>query len=73
MLIPCSLHRRIGRDLSTKIELSLVESLCGFHRSITTLDERIIVISSIPGEWQCVVLCVVLRGAVSVDALCCEW
>jgi len=42
--------KRNGFDLITKIELQLVESLCGFQRSIKTLDEREIVISAIPGE-----------------------
>lgn len=42
--------KRIGCDLSLRVELTLVESLCGFQRPITTLDDRVIVISSIPGE-----------------------
>uniref|UniRef100_A0A2P2HWC4 DnaJ homolog subfamily A member 1-like n=1 Tax=Hirondellea gigas TaxID=1518452 RepID=A0A2P2HWC4_9CRUS len=42
--------RRMSNDLSMRVELSLVEALCGFQRPITTLDDRVIVISSIPGE-----------------------
>ena len=42
--------KRVGTDLSMRIELSLVEALCGFKRPIKTLDDRTIVISSIPGE-----------------------
>jgi DnaJ family protein A protein 1 len=32
------------------MELSLVEALCGFNRSIRTLDERDLVISALPGQ-----------------------
>ncbi|ODM86938.1 DnaJ subfamily A member 1 [Orchesella cincta] len=32
------------------MELELVEALCGFHKVIETLDQRNLVISSIPGE-----------------------
>lgn len=42
--------RRVGNDLSMRLDLTLVESLCGFKKPITTLDDRTIVISSIPGE-----------------------
>ncbi|KAA0186478.1 heat shock protein 40 [Hyalella azteca] len=45
-----STFKRIGNDLSMSMELSLVEALCGFQRAITTLDDRVIVVSSIPGE-----------------------
>jgi DnaJ family protein A protein 1 len=37
-------------DLVTKMELDLVEALCSFQRTITTLDDRTLVISHIPGE-----------------------
>jgi DnaJ family protein A protein 1 len=33
-----------------RMELSLVEALCGFNRSIRTLDERDLVISALPGQ-----------------------
>ena len=42
--------RRVNNDLSMQLHISLVESLCGFQKPITTLDNRTIVISSIPGE-----------------------
>jgi len=43
--------KRVSKnDLSIKIQLTLVESLCGFRKPIKTLDDRVIVISSIPGE-----------------------
>jgi DnaJ family protein A protein 1 len=32
------------------MELSLVEALCGFNRSIRTLDERDLVITALPGQ-----------------------
>lgn len=41
---------RKGHDLFLTMEISLVESLCGFQRGIQTLDNRTLVISSIPGE-----------------------
>lgn len=33
-----------------QMELELVEALCGFQRTIETLDGRILVIGAIPGE-----------------------
>ena len=45
-----AVFRRKGVDLFMKMELDLVESLCGFDRIIDTLDKRQIVISTIPGE-----------------------
>lgn len=33
-----------------RLELSLVEAICGFKRSVRTLDERDLVITSLPGE-----------------------
>jgi len=33
-----------------KMELELVESLCGFQKTITTLDQRQLVITALPGE-----------------------
>ncbi|GAB6019293.1 mitochondrial protein import protein MAS5 [Chamberlinius hualienensis] len=37
-------------DLMMQIELELVEALCGFQKSIKTLDQRELVITSLPGE-----------------------
>ncbi|XP_076033548.1 dnaJ heat shock protein family (Hsp40) member A4-like [Oratosquilla oratoria] len=42
--------RRVSNDLTMQIEIELVESLCGFQKPIKTLDDRTLVISSIPGE-----------------------
>lgn len=42
--------QRRGQDLITKVELQIVESLCGFQKVINTLDNRDLLITSIPGE-----------------------
>ncbi|XP_074661190.1 dnaJ homolog subfamily A member 1-like [Tubulanus polymorphus] len=41
---------RQGNNLLMKMEIELVEALCGFHKTIETLDERVLVIQTIPGE-----------------------
>ena len=41
---------RNGTDLTMKMEIELVEALCGFRRTIETLDKRTLVISSHPGK-----------------------
>ena len=45
-------YRRSGSDLSMQMEITLVESLCGFHRVIRTLDDRDLVISALPGMFD---------------------
>ncbi|KAM3608638.1 uncharacterized protein V6R79_002086 [Siganus canaliculatus] len=42
--------RRSDDDLVMKMELKLVEALCGFKKTVQTLDDRTIVITSQPGE-----------------------
>ncbi len=42
--------RRSGNNLVMRMELELVEALCGFSKVIRTMDERDLVISTIPGE-----------------------
>ncbi|XP_013408528.1 dnaJ homolog subfamily A member 1 [Lingula anatina] len=42
--------KRQSHDLIMNMDLELVEALCGFKKSIETLDKRILVISSLPGE-----------------------
>lgn len=42
--------KRNGSDLITPMTLELVESLCGFQKSIKTLDERELVMTMYPGE-----------------------
>lgn len=39
-----------GTDLAIKMDLQLVESLCGFQKVIKTLDGRDLVVTSLPGE-----------------------
>ncbi|KAK3094437.1 hypothetical protein FSP39_001770 [Pinctada imbricata] len=43
-------YRRRGIDLLMQMELQLVEALCGFRKTITTLDKRTLIISTLPGE-----------------------
>lgn len=42
--------RRRGNDLIMTMQLELVEALCGFQKTVTTLDNRVLVITSLPGE-----------------------
>lgn len=44
------LIKRRGHDLVTKMRIQLSEALCGFKKTIETLDNRVLVISSRPGE-----------------------
>ncbi|KAA0721894.1 DnaJ -like protein subfamily A member 1 [Triplophysa tibetana] len=41
---------RKGKDLIVSMELQLVESLCGFQKPLKTLDNRILLITSHPGD-----------------------
>ncbi|XP_046445096.1 dnaJ homolog subfamily A member 1-like [Daphnia pulex] len=42
--------KRSSDNLVMRMELTLVEALCGFRKSIRTLDERDLVISALPGQ-----------------------
>merc|ERR1711902_264978 len=42
--------KRNGIDLIHTINISLSDSLCSFKRTITTLDDRTLVIQTVPGE-----------------------
>ncbi|XP_044761596.1 dnaJ homolog subfamily A member 1 [Coccinella septempunctata] len=42
--------KRSGSDLILRLEILLVEALCGFQKVIKTLDDRDLVITSLPGE-----------------------
>jgi len=44
------IFKRKGNDILMTMNITLVEALCGFQKAITTLDNRTIVISQIPGE-----------------------
>lgn len=43
-------YKRTGDDLIIKLDLELVEALCGFQKSIRTLDDRELLITTLPGE-----------------------
>lgn len=45
-----SVFKRLGNDLFLRMEILLVEALCGFQKVIKTLDDRDLVITAIPGE-----------------------
>lgn len=42
--------RRSADNLFMRLELTLVEALCGFQRTIQTLDDRVLVLNSLAGE-----------------------
>lgn len=42
--------KRSRHDLIMRMELSLSEALCGFQKTISTLDNRTLVITNLPGE-----------------------
>lgn len=44
------LFKRSGNDLILRLEILLVEALCGFQKVIRTLDDRDLVITCLPGE-----------------------
>lgn len=41
---------RKGHDLMMRMDILLVESLCGFQKTIRTLDNRTLLITSLPGQ-----------------------
>ncbi|KAG8516400.1 DnaJ subfamily A member 4 [Galemys pyrenaicus] len=45
-----SVFQRRGHDLIMKMRIQLSEALCGFKRTIKTLDDRTLVITAQPGE-----------------------
>uniref|UniRef100_A0A8C6SPH7 Chaperone DnaJ C-terminal domain-containing protein n=1 Tax=Neogobius melanostomus TaxID=47308 RepID=A0A8C6SPH7_9GOBI len=42
-------------DLITKMDIKIVEALCGFRKTITTLDNRTLIVSSLPGNPKAVI------------------
>ncbi|CAG9133104.1 mitochondrial protein import protein MAS5 [Plutella xylostella] len=42
--------KRSGNDLIVRMNIELVEALCGFQKSLRTLDDRDIVVTVMPGE-----------------------
>ena len=49
--------RRRGQDLLMNMEIELAEALCGFQKTIKTLDDRELLITSHPGIWLFVLFC----------------
>ncbi|XP_048887511.1 dnaJ homolog subfamily A member 4-like [Brienomyrus brachyistius] len=45
-----TIFQRQGNNLLMKMEIKLVEALCGFKKTICTLDKRMLLISSPPGQ-----------------------
>ncbi|XP_032407227.1 LOW QUALITY PROTEIN: dnaJ homolog subfamily A member 4 [Xiphophorus hellerii] len=45
-----SLFQRQGDDLVMKMDIKLAEALCGFRKTVRTLDNRSLIISTMPGE-----------------------
>jgi DnaJ family protein A protein 1 len=43
------LFQRHGNDLMYNMEVDLVDALCGFQKTITTLDRRALLVTSLPG------------------------
>jgi len=41
--------KRRGNDLFLDFELDLVDALCGFQKTIETLDKRTLLVTSLPG------------------------
>jgi len=46
-----SVFKRKDMDLFMKMDITLTEALCGFKRTITTLDNRVLVVSTLLGEF----------------------
>uniref|UniRef100_A0A8C9W5P1 DnaJ heat shock protein family (Hsp40) member A4 n=1 Tax=Scleropages formosus TaxID=113540 RepID=A0A8C9W5P1_SCLFO len=44
------IYQRQGDNLIMKMEIKLVEALCGFKKTICTLDDRTLIVSSPPGK-----------------------
>merc|ERR1719230_917456 len=44
------LYKRNGSDLIMKMEISLTDALCGFRKTVRTLDDRTLVIQTVSGE-----------------------
>ncbi|XP_077301181.1 dnaJ heat shock protein family (Hsp40) member A4-like [Arctopsyche grandis] len=45
-----AIFKRSGNDLVLRMDIELVEALCGFQKLIRTLDDRDLVLTTIPGE-----------------------
>lgn len=45
-----AVFQRRGDDLIMRMNLKLVEALCGFKKTVETLDDRVLVVSTRPGN-----------------------
>lgn len=45
-----AVFQRRGDDLIMRMNLKLVEALCGFKKTVETLDDRVLVVSAQPGN-----------------------
>ena len=45
-----SRFKRHGTDLIYKMNIELVEALCGFQKTVETLDKRTLVVTCLPGR-----------------------
>lgn len=46
---PHEQFQRHGIDLIYKMEVDLVEALCGFQKTVDTLDKRTLIVTCLPG------------------------
>lgn len=46
-----AVFQRRGHDLIMKMNIQLTESLCGFKKTIETMDDRVLVTTSKPGRF----------------------
>jgi DnaJ-class molecular chaperone len=48
--------KRNGMDLIMKMDISLTEALCGMKKTVQTLDDRTLVMQTVPGRLILLVL-----------------
>ena len=47
-----SVFKRSGIDLIMQQNINITEALCGFKKTVPTLDDRTLVIQTVPGELE---------------------
>ena len=45
-------YKRNGTDLIMKFNINITEALCGFKKTIKTLDDRTLIVQTIPGMYK---------------------
>lgn len=45
-------HHHDDNDLLMEMSIDLVEALCGFRRTIDTLDQRVLLLTNLPGKFR---------------------